>query len=245
MVDEKFLQKVVDFCREKLETGSEAKSYLAERSINKKYIDTFQIGFCPAGTEELLAKTDPIKLREIGFIRDASFCSFSNYVILPVMDQYGKLIAIAGRILPKYFTGQRKYFNTEYAKRRFLYGLNFAIPEIRRTGEVIVMEGHLDVVMNHQQGILNAVGTCGTAFTLEHMMLLSRYAETIYLLYDADKAGQKAVDRVLKEGYDGVMLKPKFLPKGEDPDSFLREYGRESYLDLIHETEDSYLKSRI
>jgi len=245
LIEEKFLQKIVDFCREKFETGTIAKSYLAERSINKEYIDTFQIGFCPVGIEELLAKTDPVKLREIGFIRDASYCFFSNYIILPVRDQYGKLIAIAGRILPEHFTGQRKYFNTEYAKRRVLYGLNFAIPEIRRTGEVIVMEGHLDVVMNHQQKILNAVGTCGTAFTLEHMMLLSRYAETIYLLYDADKAGRKAVERVLKENYDGVTLKPIFLPKGEDPDSFLRKYGRTTYLDLIHETEHSYLKSRI
>jgi len=245
MVDEKFLQKIVDFCRKNLEIDKPAKDYLANRGLDKEILNTFQVGSCPVGTKELLTQIDPILLREIGFIRDASYCYFSNYITLPVWDHYGELIAIAGRVLPDFFTGKRKYFNTIYPKGKILYGLNFAIPEIRRTGEVIIVEGHIDVSTAYQFGIKNLVGTCGTALTFDHIMLLSRYAEMIYLVFDSDKAGARAVERVLESDYKGVKIQSVYLKENEDPDSFIRKYGGKAFMEAVHATDDAYLKLRV
>jgi len=243
MADDQFLQQVVDFCRKKLD--SRAKSYLVERQITDPLIERFQIGFCPSETKDMLTELDPVKLREIGFIKNASHCYFSNRVIFPTWDQYGKVVGIAGRVLPEFFTGKRKYFNTNYAKGKVLYGLNFAIPEILKKSEVIVTEGYIDVVTAFQYGVKNIVCTCGTTLTADHLMLLGRYAEVIKLLYDADAAGIKAMARILEKDYTGLKIDSVLLDEDEDVDSYLRKYGTEKFLAKVHETEDEYLRIRV
>lgn len=230
-MNETVLQDIVDFCKKKLEVSDIAIEYLAKRNITKSSISGFEIGFCPTDVTELLRRVDPKRLREIGFIKDASFCWFTNYIIFPIRDQYNKLVAIAGRVLPQFFTGKRKYFNTFYLKGRVLYGLNHAIPFIRKTGEVLVSEGQLDTITAFQYNIKNLVSTCGTAFTFEHAMFLSRYAYRIKLLYDGDKAGQRAAQKVLekKEDFKKVSLELALLTQGDDVDSYLNRYGVDSF----------------
>lgn len=227
------LQNIVDFCQKKLEISYEAKSYLAKRNIDSSSIRTFEIGFCPVNMEDLFTKVDPVHLREIGFIKDASFSWFTNRIIFSVRDQYNKLVAIAGRILPQFFTGKRKYFNTFYLKSRVLYGLNQAIPFIRKTKEALVSEGHIDKITAFRYGINNLVSTCGTAFSFEHAMLLSRYAKVIKVIYDSDNAGITATEKILGKGYQGIEIQPVFLDKDEDVDSYLNKYGREKFLEKV------------
>lgn len=241
------LHEIVDFCQEKLDINSRVKDYLFEkRKLTKDSITKFQIGFCPADISELFSKVDAQALREIGFIKDASHNYFSNRIIFPVWNQYNELVAIAGRILPEFFTGKMKYFNTLYSKGKILFGFNFAIPEVIRTSEVFVTEGHLDVVTAFQHNMTNVVGTCGTAFTFDHMMLLSRYAKNIKLLYDADTAGLKGAQRVLGKAYVGVNVQTVIWDKpGEDLDSYLTKYSAEALKRLISNNESELFKIRL
>lgn len=229
-MSEKILQEVVDFCRKSLDLSDEAQSYLAERNISRASVDAFEIGFCPTNMKSLFKHVDPAQLRELGFIKDASFNWFANRVVFPVRDQYNKLVAVAGRILPRLFTGKRKYFNTFYFKGKVLYGMNLAIPHIRKQSEVIVSEGQIDIITAFQHNIRNIVSTCGTAFTFDHAMLLSRYATTIKVLYDADKAGQNATERILEKDFKGVKVEPILLTPGDDVDSYLNKYGVQSLM---------------
>jgi DNA primase len=46
----------------------------------------------------------------------------------------------------------------------------------------------MDTIAMHQAGIDNTVGISGTALTKEHIRLLKRFANTIYLALDSDNA---------------------------------------------------------
>lgn len=230
------LEEVVDFCRQNLDINAEASEYLfKQRGLSREIAERFKIGYCPSDLSALYKRVSPRELREIGFIRDAQVSQFPNRIIFPVWNQYGELVAVAGRILPKYFTGIKKYYNSLYAKSRVLFGMNFALKSIKETSEVLVTEGHLDVITSHEYGLTNVVGTCGTAFTFEHMMLLSRYAKKVRLLFDADKAGIKATKRVLETEYPGVEVDSVSIDngKGKDLDSYLREDGIEALKGLL------------
>lgn len=240
------LEEVVDFCRQNLDINVEAREYLFEqRRLSKEIAEQFKVGYCPSDLSELYKRVSPQKLREIGFIRDAESSQFPSRIVFPVWNQYGELVAIAGRILPKYFTGARKYYNTLYAKGRTLFGMNFALEKIKETSEALVTEGHLDVITSHEFGLTNVVGTCGTAFTFEHMMLLSRYAKRIRLLFDADKAGMKATKRVLGTEYPGVEVDSVSISSNEDLDSYLRKKGVEALKVLLRNDPLQRIRTRL
>ena len=240
------LEEVVDFCKQNLDVNVEAREYLfKQRRLSEEIAEQFKIGYCPSDLSALYKRVNPQKLREIGFIRDAESSQFPSRIIFPVWNQYGELVAIAGRILPKYFTGVRKYYNTLYAKSRILFGMNFALEKIKETSEALVTEGHLDVITSHEFGLTNVVGTCGTAFTFEHMMLLSRYAKRIRLLFDADEAGMKATKRVLGTEYPGVEVDSVSISKNEDLDSYLRKRGVDALKVLLHDDPLQKIRTRL
>lgn len=241
------LEEIVDFCKQNLDINAEAREYLfKQRGLSEGIAEHFKIGYCPSDLSALYKRVSPQKLREIGFIRDAESSQFPSRIIFPVWNQYGELVAIAGRILPKYFTGVRKYYNTLYAKSRILFGMNFALEKIKETSEALVTEGHLDVITSHEFGLTNVVGTCGTAFTFEHMMILARYAKKIRLLFDADEAGMKATKRVLGTEYPGVEVDSVSVSNNEDLDSYLRKNGVEALRKLLHGNDPlSKIRSRL
>lgn len=241
------LEEIVDFCKRNLDVNAEAREYLfKQRGLSEGIAEQFKIGYCPSDLSALYKRVSPQKLREIGFIRDAESSQFPSRIIFPVWNQYGELVAIAGRILPKYFTGVRKYYNTLYAKSRILFGMNFALEKIKETSEALVTEGHLDVITSHEFGLTNVVGTCGTAFTFEHMMILARYAKKIRLLFDADEAGMKATKRVLGTEYPGVEVDSVSVSNDEDLDSYLRKSGVEALRKLLQGNDPlSKIRSRL
>jgi DNA primase len=130
-----------------------------------------------------------------------------------------------------------KYINSAqtkvYNKSEVVYGVNFSKNEIRKQKEVILVEGYTDVITLNEHGIKNVVASSGTALTPGQMKILHRYGEKIVMIYDSDSAGQNAmkrgIDIALAEGMEVQLLE---LPEGEDPDSFVKQFGKDSFDEL-------------
>ena len=158
---------------------------------------------------------------------------FSGRVIFPWLNAAGEVVAFGGRKLDQATHGvTMKYRNSPeslvYRKSRELWGLCQAKAAIQKEGLAYITEGYTDVMMLHQTGIENVVGTAGTALTEEQARLLGRYARHVVLLYDADEAGiaaaRRAIPILLRQGLNVSVV---LLPEGEDPDSFARQHTPE------------------
>lgn len=246
----------VFFYRQLLESpeAARARDYLEERGYPRTIIKKFGLGYAPADGEKLLRAAIDSGLNEEyllegGLIKPSTrgqgyYDTFRGRLMFPIFNPSGKVIAFAGRVLGK--EKAAKYINSPqtkvYNKSEVLYGINFARNEIRKRGEVLLVEGYTDVITLHQHGIENVVASSGTSLTLPQMNLLHRYGDTITMLYDSDAAGQKAmkrgIDIALAEGMDVKMLE---LPEGEDPDSFVRQFGKVSFLEAKKEESEDYL----
>ena len=189
---------------------------------------------------------------------------FRNRLMIPIQNENGEYVAFGGRTLEK-DAKTAKYINTSetliYNKSKILYGLNSAKDSIKSEDAVIVMEGYFDVISAHANGIKNAVGSCGTAMTAEHVKLLSRYTKSrrIFLSFDTDDAGIKATKRgseVIKEtlatlgnvkqfdeSHISSSLDNKYAceirvispPQGKDPDEFIRTMGGDAFKMFVNE----------
>ncbi|MFA5052651.1 MAG: toprim domain-containing protein, partial [Parcubacteria group bacterium] len=111
-----------------------------------------------------------------------------------------KVIGFTGRVLPQFDEGNMgKYVNSPetpiFSKSRLLYGLSKAKDHIREANAVLLVEGQMDVIMSHQDGVKNVVGTSGTALTDDQLSVLKRYANKLILNFDNDEAGKRAMER--------------------------------------------------
>jgi DNA primase catalytic core len=232
--------------------GEVARTYLKERGFGREDVDRFDLGFAPNRWEDLsraltaegyrpddLVTTGLAVRNPRGGLRDR----FRGRLIFPVHDPGGDVIGFGGRILPALDYGDfdpPKYLNSPetplYKKTRVLYGVKQARPDIVRAEQVLVCEGYTDVMALHQAGFGNAVATCGTAVGLEHLRLVSRYAQRVILAFDADEAGVKAAERAWEaarslagagEGGAALELRVLVLPDGRDPADLVREVGAE------------------
>lgn len=151
----------------------------------------------------------------------------------------GQVVGFGGRTLlddpqtPKYLNSSESRL---FEKSKLLYGLNAAKHEIRRMETAILVEGYMDVLALHQAGITNAVASCGTSLTRYQAKILQRYTKSVLFMYDADSAGKKSMmsglDTLLAEGITPFIV---MLPAGDDPDSFVRREGRETFLQFTEE----------
>ena len=174
---------------------------------------------------------------------------FVNKLIIPIMDRAGEPIALASRIIlregeapPLNFP---KYINTNnseiFVKNNTLYGLDKALPFIKKENAVFVVEGYFDMITLYSKGIKNVVATMGTALSKNHIVNLSRLSDEIILLYDGDKAGINAINRGM-ELFGSFMESPDkniyavCLNDGSDPDGYVRKYGCESLIKLIRDS---------
>jgi len=160
----------------------------------------------------------------------------SNRLMIPLRDAQGRTVAFTGRSLgdqmPKYKNSPNDLL---FDKSRLVFGLDKAIPSIRKTREVVIVEGQFDVIKLHQEGIENVVACSGTALSLEQIEALTRRcgAQVVTLCFDGDAAGEKAAYKALEKLQqlalsEAIKLRILSLPKGEDPDSICREHGIES-----------------
>ncbi|KPL01064.1 MAG: hypothetical protein AMJ91_01855 [candidate division Zixibacteria bacterium SM23_73_3] len=239
--------------------GKRARQYLKKRGFDSKTQKLFSLGYAPPEWEGLLkfaqAKGVEAKvLNQAGLAvpraEAAGFYDrFRNRITFPILNLSGKIIGFGGRVLDD--KDEPKYLNSPetpiYHKGKILYGLNFSKDEIRQKGSAILVEGYVDLISLSQAGIGNVVASSGTAFTQDQARLLSRYAEKVFLFFDADSAGQSAtfrsVDLLFSEGLEVFVLT---LRPGEDPDSFVRKFGVEAirqkiqkakpFIDFKHES---------
>lgn len=229
--------------------GATARKYLEGRGITDEIVDRFKLGFAPNAWDGLLRyltnslKVSEATLEEAGLVRRRAEATgvydlFRNRLMVPIMDDQGRVIAFGGRTLGD---DQVKYLNSPetpiYVKGQHLYGFNLAKESIKAKDGVVVVEGYFDAIALHQYGFDNAVATLGTALTEQQAKMLVRYTESrrVYLSFDSDAAGMKAVERgaeTLNQIAEGVGLNLRVIriPGGKDPDECLRsEGGQEAF----------------
>jgi DNA primase catalytic core len=226
--------------------GGIGRKYLADRGITDDTISRFRLGYAPSAWDGLLSylsqdsKVSPQLLAEAGLVRQRQesqgfYDLFRNRLMVPICDSEGRVIAFGGRTLGD---DQVKYLNSPetaiYHKGLHLFAFNNAREAIKQKDAVIVVEGYFDAISCHQHGFTNTVATLGTALTEQQAKLLVRYTDRkrVYLSFDADPAGIKAVDRgietitAIAQGI-GIELRVINIPGGKDPDECLRSNGGE------------------
>jgi len=229
--------------------GAEAKKYLLSRGLSDKLIDQFMIGFAPSDWDILTRFLtgrgfDPTLLEKGGLISaknegEGHFDRFRNRIMFPIWDRNGKAIAFAGRIIGE---GQPKYLNSPetmlFTKSKMLYNLNQVRPVIKKSKQIVLFEGYMDVIKAWSAGVSNGVATMGTALTDEHTLLLKRHVDEVIVCYDGDSAGQAAAYKSIPSlEAAGIVVKVALLPKGMDPDEYIEAYGAENFLyQVIEET---------
>ncbi|MEX0779457.1 MAG: DNA primase [Balneolales bacterium] len=225
------------------EEARPARDYLVKRGYTKETIKKFGLGYTLESGEGLkkMAEKEAIKeeyLHKAGLLKsDAngvrSYDTFRGRLMFPIFNPSKKVIAYGGRIL-KTSRKAPKYINSPqtevYNKSEVLYGIHEAKNEIRKEKEAILVEGYTDVITMHQAGVRNVIATSGTALTPLQMRILSRYAETLLMIYDSDSAGQTAMARGINIALtEGLGIRLLQLPEGDDPDSFVKQFGKEGF----------------
>lgn len=222
--------------------AEEAREYLKLRGIKPQTQRSFGIGFAPFGWDNFLNqakqnKIDLTKAKQLGLIdtneRGEYYDKFRARIVFPIFSPNGRVIAFGGRVLQN-ADNVAKYLNSPesqiYSKRKSLYGLFHSKDEIRKLDRAILVEGYMDLVSLYQAGVKNVVASSGTSLTDEQIQLLSRFTRNIFVLFDADSAGQRAalrsIELLLKQDFEVKVIS---LPKGEDPDSFINRFGKERF----------------
>lgn len=224
--------------------GKEARDYLTARGLKNETIQQNLLGFADKSWDGLYKKLTsakaPLKMaEELGLIRKGDqnyYDFFRERIIFPIHDVQGNIIAFGGRTINE--KEETKYLNSSdsflYNKSKTVFGLHLAKEAIRKTDEVILVEGYMDCLSLRQAGILNVVAPLGTALTLDHLRFLSRYTKNFVLAFDGDSAGKKAAGRALSLFVE-MNLTPKGaeIPSGMDPDSFVLQKGKEGWEQLL------------
>jgi DNA primase len=218
--------------------------YLKQRKILPEIIDKFKIGYAPSsGLKEYLNSSgieDKI-LIDIGLVNKNFHDYFYDRLIFPIYNIAGRVIGFGGRALSS--EQQPKYLNSPesqlFKKRENLYGLNFALSEIRKKQHIFVVEGYMDTIALHQAGISNTVAPLGTAISAEQIKNLWRFAKEISICMDGDSAGRRAATRVAEFAFPilkpGYTLKFVTLPSDKDPYDICNEleYKKEDVLTAL------------
>lgn len=242
------LEKAGTAYKKNLKTSDKAIAYLKGRGLSGEIARQFGLGYAPEGWRSLASVfpnyDDPL-LAESGLVivneEDGKrYDRFRDRVMFPIRNVKGECIGFGGRVLGE---GTPKYLNSPetpvFSKGRELYGLYEARNALREHGYVLVTEGYMDVVALAQLGFPNAVATLGTACTTDHVQKLFRFTDNVVFSFDGDAAGRraarKALDGALPYATDVRTVKFLFLPPEHDPDSYIREFGRDAFARKVHE----------
>ena len=245
------LEKAGEAFQKHLKDSGKAVAYLQGRGLSGEIAKRFGLGYAPAGWRSLASVfpnyEDPL-LVESGLVilsaeegeEEKRYDRFRDRVMFPIRNIKGECIGFGGRVLgdekPKYLNSPE---TPVFSKGRELYGLFEARNALREHGYALVTEGYMDVVALAQLGFPNAVATLGTACTADHVQKLFRFTDSVVFSFDGDAAGRraarKALDGVLAFANDVRNVKFLFLPTEHDPDSFIREYGKEAFARYVSE----------
>ena len=251
-----------EWFEQQLALSPKALQYLASRHITDATRKQFHIGYAPEGREGFIgyavkngfSPLDCVKAglaveKENGGISD----KFRDRLMIAIQNLSGVIVAFGGRDLSESKDFKRaKYMNSPesalYHKSDILFGLHQSRQSIAKENAVIIVEGYFDMISLYQGGVTNVVAASGTALTETHASILARYANTAYLVFDGDAAGQKATLRSLEIVLPKGIAPRVFAlsrPDGTkiDPDNFVNERGADAFRAALRESEDwlSYL----
>ena len=228
-------------------SGQKAREYVARREISPATVTSFGLGFAPDSWDALCKAmkekgyTD-YELLDADLVRRSSrgslYDTFRNRLMFPVIDVRGNVIGFSGRILGD---GEPKYLNSKetavFSKGSNLFGLNLA--KKSKAGNIILVEGNVDVVSLHQAGFDSAVASLGTSLTDEQARLISRYTSEVILAYDSDSAGLKASGKAISV-FEKLDVKVKVLrwKDAKDPDELIKLKGAGAFRNLIEKAEN-------
>jgi DNA primase len=261
-------KRAMDYFTNTLSTkqGDAARDYLQGRGYTEEAVERFMIGLSPTGWDDLTRKAigqgaSQQDLIDAGLSvrseKDSKkmYDRFRGRLMFPIFDIHERVIGFGGRVLTD---ETPKYLNTSetpvFHKGKTLYALNWAKKAITDTGEAVIVEGYTDVISLHDAGVGNAVATLGTALTADHLRLLARFAKRIVLVFDADMAGEKAVERgidLAADFYLGAEYRPLLeildkrhldlfvasLPAGNDPADYVTAHGKDEFIKLVEQAE--------
>jgi len=241
--------KVARFYVESLAREMRARAYLERRGLTAESLERFQIGYAPNSWSEVLKRfgtddNERRRLADIGLIIERErvqaqggerfYDRFRDRIMFPIRDTRGRVIAFGGRVID---AGEPKYLNSPetvlFHKGRELYGL-YETRRARSTlKSLVVVEGYMDAVRLHQEGVDYAVATLGTATTPEHFRRIFRLVADVVFAFDGDRAGRaaawRALQQALPEAREGRQIRFLFLPDGQDPDTLIATEGRDAF----------------
>ena len=230
--------------------AQQAINYLKSRGLTGQIAKQFGVGYAPPGWDNIIAALgdDDAKkhrLLQAGMTieneeKKRQYDRFRDRIMYPIRDIRGRVIAFGGRVMGD---EQPKYLNSPetpvFNKSRELYGLYEARQANRNLKRLIIVEGYMDVIALAQQDITYAAATLGTAVGAAHLERIFRHTNEVVFCFDGDKAGRAAAARALEaalpEMNDGRQAWFLFLPDGEDPDSMVREIGKEGFEKTIEQ----------
>lgn len=248
--DYELMEKATRFFAHQLKNHPEKNrpiDYLKGRGLSGEVVKAFDIGFAPPEWDGIYKSfgSTPDKqqqLLDLKLITENDnrrrYDFFRDRIMFPIRDKRGRVIGFGGRVLED---GGPKYLNSPetriFHKGHELYGFFQAKQASRKLNRVMIVEGYMDVVALAQFGIDYAVASLGTSTTPEHIQMLFRAAPEIICCYDGDRAGRDAAWRALENALpflkDGVQMKFLFLPDGEDPDTLVRQTGKDDFEKLL------------
>jgi len=232
--------------------GKVARDYLAQRGVSSEAIKLFRLGYAPDAWDDTVNWAKSIK-HELALVEKAGlilrkegsenyYDRFRGRLMFPICDEQGRVIGFSGRVL----SGDEqtaKYVNSPetpiFTKGKILFALDKARKAILDLGFAVVCEGQLDTIACHMGGVCNAVAPQGTALTAAHARILRRYTDDIILCFDGDAAGQRAAARAFDDLLAaGIPFRVASIPPPDDPDSFIKKFGRDAFVRLLIASDD-------
>ncbi len=227
--------------------GQRALEYLHKRGLSDETIEVYQLGYAPQ--ERLLKpffderKVDYQVLRKSGLFSESQDGTlrdrFVDRVMYPIRNGQRQTIGFSGRLLstdsdmPKYLNSpETELFN----KRKILFNLDLARPNIRKDQPAILLEGFMDVISAYQGGIKSGIASMGTSLTEQQIYDLQRITKSVIVCYDGDEPGQKAIKRAIdnfNETAHQLDVSVVAIPDGLDPDEFIRQRGADAFKALL------------
>jgi DNA primase len=243
------MARVARYYAECLAREPRARDYLAKRGLTAETLERFQLGYALNSWNDVLKRFggDDLgrrRLAETGLIierersqtqfSDRHYDRFRDRIMFPIRDTRGRVIAFGGRVID---AGEPKYLNSPetvlFHKGRELYGLYETRRARSNLKRLLIVEGYMDAVRLHQEGIDYAVATLGTATTAEHFRRIFRLVPEVVFAFDGDRAGRaaawRALQQALPEAREGRQIRFLFLPDGHDPDTLIAAEGRAAF----------------
>jgi DNA primase len=234
--------------------GQVARDYLEKRRVAPDAVTQFRLGYAPDAWDDTVnwARNkgyDLALVEQAGLIvrkpeTERCYDRFRGRLMFPICDEQGRVIGFSGRLLSNE-EKVAKYVNSPetpiFSKGRVFFGLDKAKRALLDQGVAVICEGQFDLIACHVAGVHNVVAPQGTAFTPDHARVLKRYVEEVVLCFDADTAGQAAAVRIQENLLaSGLAIRVMTLPPPHDPDSYIREFGGESFRNRLGQAREFF-----